>query len=897
MKKISLISFCLIVLSSITFANNIKVDDPRSWNIDDVLKQEYASSFDISPDGNWVIWIKRSPNEKKNKLVGHIYKTSLKDSTEIQLTRGKNSSKNPKWSPDGKLIAFLAKRGEDKKSKTQIWLMNSRGGEPYQLTSKEKGVKSFEWLNEKEIIFSAREDEYLLEKEKEEKKDDAIVVGDQEHYRPVRLFQISLKNKEVERISENKGKVNEFAISPNGKWIVTNENQNIHYQYDNRIPPKQYLYNLENATREEIFTKESLDPRSYKWSLDSRGFYCTYRISKEPDDDYISIPALYYFDVENGEGQSVPLNWDWKMGFFGYFVTSEGVLTSLANGPHNKLAFYQKQEKGWNKQNLEDKKQENIFIKAVSDDGKKVIYTYTTASHPAEIKTAKINNSKLIEKKEIIKINKWTDKKEIAKSEVIYWKGARGDKVNGILYYPHDYDPDKKYPLMCSIHGGPSSADLDIFSESWAEYPNILASRGSFVLKVNYHGSGNHGLEWVDAIREHYYEYEVPDIMKGIDHLIDKDMVDPDSLGIMGWSNGAILSIQSVIESDRFNVTAPGAGNVNWTSDYGNCAFGAGFDNAYFGGPPWEKTKYYIKKSPLFKMEKVTTPTIIFFGTEDRAVPTEQGWEHYRALQQIGKAPVRFLLFPGEPHGLRKLSHQRRKMEEELRWFNKYFFGLQEKENEAFKKKSPLANALKLQKAESSEGFFGEKYQGTLIPEAVKQDSIIVGRFEVTRALYAEFDDDYTFSPVKGNYPVNNITYEKAKDYCQWLSKLTGKQYRLPSKKEFDKLANLVDKSEKSNNLNYWAGYDINIDDAELLHTKIEKEKTDLIKAVGSFLPVGENDLYDLGGNVAEWCIDNKSQPKVLGASAINPVNVKTEYEKPPLKYTGFRVIMEKGDK
>lgn len=895
MKKFSLIILSLFfVISIITADSNIKIDDPQAWNIEDVLKQEYAGSFDISPDNQWVAWIKRSPNEEKNKRIGHIFKTSLKDSTEIQLTRGKNSSRNPRWSTDGKHIAFLAKRGEEEKPKTQIWLLNSNGGEPFQLTSLEKGVKAFEWLNKDDIIFSAREDQYLLEKELEEKEDDAIVVGDQEHYRPVRLFKISIKEKKVKRISENKGKVKEFAISPDGKWVVTNENQNVHYQYDNRIPPKQFLYNLKENTREEIFTKKSLDPAGYKWSLDSEGFYCSYKLSNEPDDDYISIPALYYFDIGAKEGQPVPMDWDWKLGFFGYYITNEGVLASLANGPRNKLAFYKKNEKGWDKADLEDEKQENIFINAASDDGAKVVYTYTTASQPAEIKTAKIKGNQLVEKEQIIKLNKWMEKKEIARSKVIYWRGAKGDKVNGILYYPHDYNPDRKYPLMCSIHGGPASADLDRFGESWADYPNILASRGSFVLKVNYHGSGNHGLDWVDAIREHYYEYEIPDIMKGIDHLIDKGLVHADSLGIMGWSNGAILSIKAVLESDRFNVTAPGAGDVNWTSDYGNCAFGAGFDNAYFGGPPWEKTKHYIKKSPLFKMEQVTTPTIICFGTEDRSVPTQQGWEHYRALQQIGKAPVRFILFPGEPHGLRKLTHQRRKMEEELRWFNKYFFGTHEERNEAFKEKSPLAHALKLNKAQKVNEYFGKKYETKLIPEIVKQDSIMVGRFEVTRAQFAEFAPDFNFDPIRGNYPVNSISSDKARDYCKWLSELTGKKYRLPTEKEFKNLTKLRDVSEESNNLNYWAGYDINVDDSQEIMARIQKleESSNLLKPVGSFMPAGDNSIYDLNGNVAEWCIDENNNPLVLGHSAITPVKIKREYKKPDQKYIGFRVIL-----
>ena len=184
---------------------------------------------------------------------------------------------------------------------------------------------------------------------------------------------------------------------------------------------------------------------------------------------------------------------------------------------------------------------------------------------------------------------------------------------------------------------------------------------------------------------------------------------------------------------DMFKFAAPGAGDVNWTSDYGTCRFGVSFDQTYFGGAPWDdmngKTynENYILKSPLFEIEKIKTPTIIFHGSEDRAVPRDQGWEYYRGLQQVGKTPVRFLWFPGQPHGLGKITHQMRKMEEELKWIDEYLFNKKPSKNESFKKESPLAKLLAVEKVKSTEsGAFGVLSNGILIPETVvvKKDSI-----------------------------------------------------------------------------------------------------------------------------------------------------------------------------
>jgi dipeptidyl aminopeptidase/acylaminoacyl peptidase len=114
---------------------------------------------------------------------------------------------------------------------------------------------------------------------------------------------------------------------------------------------------------------------------------------------------------------------------------------------------------------------------------------------------------------EVVKLNKKLAKKKITKSEVVEWIGWNGETVNGLLYYPEDYKEGRAYPLMLSIHGGPSGADLDNWSERWSTYPQLLAQRGSFVLKPNYHGSSNHGLKWVESIKKNYYDPEMEDIM------------------------------------------------------------------------------------------------------------------------------------------------------------------------------------------------------------------------------------------------------------------------------------------------------------------------------------------------------------------------------------------------
>jgi len=293
-------------------------------------------------------------------------------------------------------------------------------------------------------------------------------------------------------------------------------------------------------------------------------------------------------------------------------------------------------------------------------------------------------------------------------------------------------------------------------------------------------------------------------------------------------------------------------------------------------------------------MEKVKTPTIIFHGSEDRAVPRDQGWEYYRALQQIDQAPVRFLWFPGQPHGLRKITHQLRKMNEEIAWFDKYLFEKEEDKNEAYKEESPLAHTLALAKMEKAEGNYGIMKDGVLIPQTqeIKEDSIALGVFEVTNAQYQAYDESWSFAPALANYPAKGISLEKAKAYVQWLSEKTGETYRLPNAEEAEKLQEkAVKAAAKENTLNYLAGYELTLDDVAELKEKLADTEVEMTKIVGSFkaTSMGKAKLYDLGGNVAEWAADGS----LIGYGATDFADPHKTTSNADKSEAGFRVIKE----
>jgi hypothetical protein len=334
-----------------------------------------------------------------------------------------------------------------------------------------------------------------------------------------------------------------------------------------------------------------------------------------------------------------------------------------------------------------------------------------------------------------------------------------------------------------------------------------------------------------------------------------------------------------------------------------------------------EDPELYIRKSPFFKMDKVKSPVLIFHGTADNQVPPAQSWSFFRALQYYDKVPVKFVIFPGEPHGPRKLTHQMRKVEEEVAWFDKYFFKTAPAANEAVKKGSPLEDSLRHKSAKTAGMFYGEQlsskagatekivHDALIVPEVVDRNGLEIGRFELTEKQYGSCrektvkypkpmrrTDSSIHFPAKEdlnqNQPMHGIILEEAQAYITCLSKATGQTWRIPYE---DEVKSLYEHRDGENTLDYWAGYAPNPEDAARLREAAKKlnATAPLLKEVGSFHGQGKDDeepIYDLGGNVAEWVLTRDGKGKVIGGSADCPADAKANCTPAP-EYVGFRVV------
>jgi dipeptidyl aminopeptidase/acylaminoacyl peptidase len=294
---------------------------------------------------------------------------------------------------------------------------------------------------------------------------------------------------------------------------------------------------------------------------------------------------------------------------------------------------------------------------------------------------ASLQEGEIVSPEAVTALNPVFEERSFAPSEAITWEGSRGDPIEGMLFYPEGYEPGNRYPLMLVIHGGPWESDKDRWqSYHWIDPYHILSQKGAFVLAPNYHGSTGYGDNTIDFATSiqggEFYGLVIEDIENGMERLIELGLVDENRMGTMGWSCGSIISNALIVHDQRFKVASCGAGGAEWVSQWGGSMFGDVFIETLFGSDPLEDPGLFKDpaQAPFYDAARVETPVIMFQPAADVNVAPDMTWITYRGIQKHGSAPVELYVFPGEGHVPVLVPHQRRKMEEEQKWFDEYFF-------------------------------------------------------------------------------------------------------------------------------------------------------------------------------------------------------------------------------
>jgi dipeptidyl aminopeptidase/acylaminoacyl peptidase len=262
----------------------------------------------------------------------------------------------------------------------------------------------------------------------------------------------------------------------------------------------------------------------------------------------------------------------------------------------------------------------------------------------------------------------------VPKTELISWKSFDGMEIEGLLTYPINYEAGKKYPFILNIHGGPAGVFSENFIAMSGIYPlAAIAENDIFILRPNPRGSNGYGLKFREANHRDWGGADYKDLMAGVDYAISKGWVDPNKMGVMGWSYGGFMSSWIVGHTNRFKVASIGAPAVDLvTQDLTDDI--PGFLPSYMEKQPYEDWTVYDDHSPLRFVQNVKTPVLLQHGQSDIRVPFSQGLMYYNALKRRG-VPVRFLVLPRQPHSPAEPSMILKTAQTNLSWMLHYLQG------------------------------------------------------------------------------------------------------------------------------------------------------------------------------------------------------------------------------
>jgi dipeptidyl aminopeptidase/acylaminoacyl peptidase len=309
---------------------------------------------------------------------------------------------------------------------------------------------------------------------------------------------------------------------------------------------------------------------------------------------------------------------------------------------------------------------------SLTADGRRLAFT---ASSPTSLNEVFVTDLASFAPRALTTMTDQTKPFLLGTREVISWPSKDGAIIEGVLIKPANFDPARKYPLLCIIHGGPTGIDRPVLLQPDTRYypSDIWTGRGALILKVNYRGSAGYGEKFRKLNVRNLGVGDAWDVISGVDYLIGKGWVDPKKVASMGWSQGGYISAFLTTSSDRFAAISVGAGISNWATYYYNTDI-TPFTINYLGDDPADDPEIYAKTSPMTYIKQAKTPTLIQHGELDRRVPIPNAYELRQGLVDRG-VPVEMVVYKGYGHGITKPKSMRAVMQHNLEWFNHYLFG------------------------------------------------------------------------------------------------------------------------------------------------------------------------------------------------------------------------------
>lgn len=651
----------------------------------DLYKLQLITTCALSPDGQTVVYSLQWVDEQTEKKHANLWAIKTDTGKIRQITFGNQSDTNPKWSPNGKKIAFTSNRG----GSTQLYVLNFNGGEAEKMTDVKGAIGYFEWSPDgKKIAFNLqRKSKTAIAQEQDAKKKELGIVA--RHYTKTSykfdgmgyksdthwgISILTVKNKKVHHLTKGKKHdENHPTWSPDGKFIAYTSN----VSEDEHLAVSEmdlFIINTKTKKKQKIntqigqlelpswspdgkwiayFAKDGLEwyKNNNLWRVKADGSSKAENLTKQYD---LNLDTYTVNDTMGAPHRSSPV---WSS-------DSESISYQVAR--HGRASIHRLQ--------LSDKSMTAVFdekglASCISYDAEQntLATILATMTDPCQIALKKSDEEVEI----LTKVNQdWLKKKNLGKIEEIWFKGVDGNDLHGWIVKPPNFNPKKKYPSILQIHGGP----LLQYGEAFTHEFEYLAAKGYVVYFSNPRGGQGYGEKHAGAIWNDWGGDDYKDLMAWADYMAEQPYIDTKRMGVTGGSYGGYMTNWIIGHTDRFKaaVTQRCVSNLisMWGSSDGNWIFQQCFGDK----PPFEDMENFWRMSPIKYIGNAKTPTLVIHSEQDYRCNLEQGEQVYVALKKLG-VDTELVLFPDESHGLSRMGRTDRRvvrLEHIVRWFDKY---------------------------------------------------------------------------------------------------------------------------------------------------------------------------------------------------------------------------------
>jgi dipeptidyl aminopeptidase/acylaminoacyl peptidase len=681
MKRV-ITSLTIIILMLASVVSGKTQAPARPLTIDDLLKIRRVSDPQLSPDGRLVAYTIADTDKAANKRTTQIYLISVDGGEARQLTNEKQSSTSPRWSPDGKRLAFVSARDGE----SQIWVMNVESGEVKKVSTVATGADGPVWSPDAKWIAFTSEvypecttDECNKKRAAEAAESKVKAkIADRLLYRHwnswkegkrTHVFVASTESGEARDLTPGDydappfrlGGPPDYAFSPDSKELAfarnTDKLEALSTNGDVFVVP------VAGGEARRITGDNFGNDLSPQYSPDGR--YIAYRSQSKAGFESDRWRLMLY-DRKTGQSHSITEQIDNHVEGFAFSPDGQKIYLFVAERGRQPL-YEIAVSGGPAKKLIADGVNDDLQVSA---DGKTLVFTRQSLARPIEIYRAAASGAGVTQ---VTKTNDaFLADFQLKPAEEVTWEGAAGAKVQGWITKPANFAANRKWPMIVLIHGGPQGAWGDSWSYRWN--PQVFASAGYVVFSPNPRGSTGFGQKFTDEITGDWAGKVYTDIMNGVAYVASLPYVDKERVGAAGGSYGGYMVNWLLGHNDdsrvKFKAFVSHAGLFNLMSMYG-ATEELWFTEWEFKGTPWTNPDMYTKWSPHQFVKNFKTPTLVIHGELDYRVPYTEGLQLFTALQRQG-VDSKLLVYPDEGHWILKPQNSELWHNTVLGWFDSH---------------------------------------------------------------------------------------------------------------------------------------------------------------------------------------------------------------------------------